>query len=86
MTLPSPGVVKGVDEEERHGTSGATRGDVSAELGALAGGLGDSEGSLDCVLKGEVEGLGGEVPQHISQVSCEQSNTRLVSVMIHLNN
>ena len=86
MKLPSPGVVKGVDKEERHGTSGATRGDVSAELGALAGGLGDSEGCLDGILKGEVEGLGGEVPQHISQVSCEQSNTRLVSVMIHLNN
>ena len=85
MKLPSPGVIKGVDEEERHGTSGATRGDVGDELGALAGGLGDSEGGLDGVLKGEVKGLGGEVPQHISQVSCEQSNTRIVPVIIHLH-
>ena len=67
--IPSSGVVKRVDEEERHGTGSTTGGDVSAELGALAGVLRDSEGSLDGVLEGEVEGLGGEVPEHIGQVS-----------------
>ena len=67
--IPSSGVVKRVDEEERHGTGSTTGGDVGAELGALAGVLGYSEGSLDGVLEGEVEGLGGEVPEHIGQVS-----------------
>jgi hypothetical protein len=32
--------------------------------------LGCLEHGLDGVLEGEVEGLGGEVPQHVSQVSC----------------
>merc|ERR1719354_642281 len=58
---PSSGVVKGVDEEEGHGTGGTTGGDVGGELGAVAGGLGDSEGGLNGVLEGEVQGLGGAV-------------------------
>ena len=71
MYIPSSRVVKGVDEEERHGTGSTTGGDVSGELGSLAGSLGDGKGGLDGVLEGEVEGLGGEVPQHVSQVSCK---------------
>ena len=69
--IPSSGVVKRVDEEERHGTGSTTGGDVGGELCSLAGSLGDSEGGLDGVLEGEVEGLGGEIPQYVSQVSCK---------------
>ena len=69
MEIPGSGVVKRVDEEERHGTGSTTGGNVCGELGALAGSLGDGEGSLNGVLESEVEGLGGEVPEHIGQVS-----------------
>ena len=33
--------------------------------------LGGLEHALDCVLEGKVEGLGGEVTQHVGQVSCK---------------
>ena len=69
MEIPGSGVVKGVDEEERHGTGSTTGGDISGELSALAGSLGDGEGSLDGVLEGEVEGLGGEVTKDIGEIS-----------------
>ena len=66
---PGPGVVKGVDEEKRHSASSTTRGNVSTKLGALARSLGDSEGGLDGVLEGKVEGLGGEVTKDIGKIS-----------------
>merc|ERR1719354_816871 len=82
----SSGVVKGVDEEERHGTSSPTGGDVGTEFGAVAGGLGDSEGGLNGVLESEVQGLGGEVPEHISQVSSPEGIDASTLGYIVLNN
>ena len=70
ISIPGSGVVKGVDEEEGHGAGHTSGGDVHAELVARAGVFGHGKGSLDCVLESEVEGLGGEVPEHIGQVSC----------------
>ena len=67
--LPCSGVVKGVDEEKRHCAGSTTRGNVCTELGALACSLWDSKGGLNGVLEGEVEGLGGEVPEHIGKIS-----------------
>ena len=66
---PGSGVVEGVDEEKRHSASSTTRGNVRTKLGALASTLGDSEGGLDGVLEGKVEGLGGEVTKHIGEIS-----------------
>ena len=67
--LPGSGVVKRVDEEERHGSSHATRQDVHGELLGLAGILGGGEGDLDGILEGKVKSLGWEVSEHIGQVS-----------------
>jgi len=64
-------VVKRVYKEERHGTSKSTASDVGAELHVLWGILGGSEHSLHCVLEGKVKSLGGEISEHISQVSSQ---------------
>ena len=66
---PGSGVVEGVDEHEREGTGHAAARDVHAELVAVAGVLGHGEHGLDGILEGEVESLGGEVSQHVGQVS-----------------
>ena len=65
-----PGVVEGVDEEERHGSRGTATGNVCGKLQGLRGVLGGLERSLDSVLEGKVQRLSREVPQHICQVSC----------------
>merc|ERR1719193_440566 len=62
-------VVKRVYKEERHSTSTSTASNVGAELDVLRGILGGLEQSLDCVLEGKVKSLGGEISEHISQVS-----------------
>ena len=66
---PGSGVVEGVDEHEGEGTGHAAARDVHAELVAVAGVLGHGEHGLDGILEGEVESLGGEVSQHVGQVS-----------------
>ena len=66
---PGTGVVEGVHEGEGEGTSGATRGDVGGELGCVGGVSGGLEGGLHGVLEREVQGLGGEVPQDVSEIS-----------------
>merc|ERR1712016_57313 len=69
---PGPGVVQGVDEQQRAGTSHSSAKDVHGELLGVAGVLGGGEGDLDGVLEGEVERLGGEVSEDVGQVSCDE--------------
>merc|ERR1719309_1582021 len=67
-----PAVVKGVDEEKRHGSCSSSRGNVRCELPLLRGILRGGEDGLDAVLEGEVERLGGEVSDDIGQVATPQ--------------
>ena len=67
--MPSPCIVEGVDEEERHGAGRPAGRDVGGELESLRRVLGGLEQCLDGVLEGEVERLGGEVTQDVGQVS-----------------
>merc|ERR1719427_1803506 len=66
---PGPGVVQGVDEHQGECPSKPSTGDVGAKLHPLRGVLGGLEENLDLILEGEVEGLGGEVSEHVSQIS-----------------
>merc|ERR1719411_2596602 len=66
---PGSGVVKGVDEHEREGSSSSSGENVGSELPGSAGILGGGEGSLDSILEGKVKSLSWEVSEHISQVS-----------------
>ena len=68
-SLPRPGVIQRVDEEERHGSCSTTAGNVGGELEAGRSVLRGLEGGLDSVLEGEVERLGREVPEHVGEVS-----------------
>merc|ERR1711890_134314 len=74
---PGPRVVERVDEEEEHGTGAASRGDVGGELLPLGSALGGGEQSLHGVLEGEVEGLGGEVPQDVGEVTSPEGKDTL---------
>ena len=65
----STGVIEGVDESEREGTSETTGSDVSRELGGGGSVLGEGEHALDLSLEGEVQGLGGEVSENVGKVS-----------------
>jgi len=66
---PGPGVVQGVDEQQGAGSGHSSAQDVHGELLGVAGVLGGGEGNLDGVFEGEVKSLGGEVSQHVGQVS-----------------
>jgi len=74
---PGTGVVKGVDEHKGQGASAASGQDVGSEflpLGSILGGLKDG---LDGILESEVQGLGREVPEHISQITSPEGNDTL---------
>lgn len=66
-----PGKVEGVDEAQRGGPSGTAGGQVagkvSPELLALVDAV--EENLLVLILEGKVEGLGGEVTDHVGQVA-----------------
>merc|ERR1719278_1070024 len=64
---PGPGKVKGVHKQKGHGSSGATGGNVGGKLGG-------GEQGLDGVLEGKVKCLGGEVTQHVGEVSSPERN------------
>ena len=66
---PSSGVVQGVDEHQREGSSKSSAGDVSAEFEGLGSVLGGLEQTLDLVLEGKVQSLCGEVPEDVGEVS-----------------
>merc|ERR1712183_772427 len=74
VSQPGPGKVKGVHEQKGHGSSGTTGGNVGGELGGVGGILGGGEQGLDGVLEGKVKSLGGEVTQHVSEVSSPERN------------
>ena len=67
--LPCSGIVKRVDEHKGEGASATAGEDVLGELLVLRGILRRLEQTLDGVLEGEVQGLRGEVSQHIGQVT-----------------
>ena len=66
---PGSGVVQGVDEHQREGTSKPSAGDVGAEFEGLGSILGGLEQALDLVLEGEVESLGWEVSEDVGKIS-----------------
>ncbi len=67
--LPGTSVIQGVDEHKGKGTGASTRQDVGAELFPLRSILGSLEDRFDGVLEGKVQGLCGEVSQHVGQVT-----------------
>jgi len=75
----STSVVQRVDNAQRTGTGETTRGEVDAEevpefgLGAVLG-----EATLDGVLEGKVEGLRGEVPQAVGEVTTPEGADALL--------
>lgn len=75
-----PGEVERVDEAERRGTGGATgcqvAGKVTPELCFLIHAT--EEELLVLVFEGEVEGLGGEVTDHVSQVASPEGEKALL--------
>merc|ERR1719145_175897 len=74
---PGPGKVKGVHEEKGQGSGETTRGNVGGKLDGGRGILGGGEQGLDGVLEGKVQSLGGEVPQHICEVSSPEGDNTL---------
>merc|ERR1719225_1848828 len=63
---PGPGKVKGVHEEKGQGSGETTRGNVGGKLDSGRG-----------ILGGGKQGLGGEVPQHVSKVSSPEGDNTL---------
>ena len=66
---PGPGVVQGVDEQQRHSPGKPSAGNVGCELQCRGSVLGGLKEKLNLILEGKVQSLGGEVSQDISQVS-----------------
>ena len=66
---PGSGVVQGVDEHQREGTSKSSAGDVGAEFEGLGSVLGGLEQALDLILEGKVQSLSGEVPKDVGEIS-----------------
>merc|ERR1719154_334045 len=66
---PGSGVVQGVDKEEGHSSRHSSAEDVHSKLSGIAGILGSGKGGLDRILECEIESLGGEISENISQVS-----------------
>jgi len=76
----STGVVQGVDDAERTGTGETTGGHVHGkEVTELGLGVVLRELALDGVLKGKVEGLGGEVTDAVGEVTTPESAHALLS-------
>ena len=71
---PGSGVIERIDEEEGHGTSSTSGGDVLGELDAIAVGLAHLEHGLDLVLESKVEGLGWEVPDAVGHVTAPEGD------------
>merc|ERR1719458_43287 len=67
---PGPGKVKGVHKQKGHGSSSATGGNV----GGVGSVLGGGKQGLDGILEGKVKSLGGEVTQHVGEVSPPEGN------------
>ena len=70
-------VVEGVDKCERHRAGDASAEDVLAKLLNIARILRGVEDRLDGVLEGEVEGLCGEVPKNVGQVTTPERDETL---------
>ena len=77
---PRPGEVKGVHEAKGRRTGGAAGRQVSGEPTPEMCFLIDSvqEDLLVLVFEGEVEGLGGEVTDHIGQIASPEGNEALL--------
>ena len=73
------GEVQGVDNSHGQRTSKATGGNVGGHFGGVGGVLGNIEEALDLALEGKVQGLGGEVPDDVSQVSTPERLDTLLS-------
>lgn len=67
--LPGTGVIEGVYDCEGQGTGESTASDVGSELANVRGVLGGLEQGFDGILEGEVQSLGGEITEDVSQVS-----------------
>ena len=63
------GVVQGVDERQGHGAGQTAGGDVGGHLLPVRLGLLHGEHALELILEGKVKRLGGEVAQHVRDVT-----------------
>jgi hypothetical protein len=76
----STGVVKGVDEKHRSGTSSTTGGQVTSHPPAVAiTVLLETEHGLELIAESEVQGLGREVTDNVGGVTTPQGHGTLVS-------
>ena len=71
--------IKWVDNGQWEGTSETTGGNVGGHLGGVWSLLGDIENLLDLALEGEVQGLGWEVTDDVSQVTTPEWGNTLLS-------
>mmetsp|Transcript_8005 Transcript_8005/g.11891 ORF Transcript_8005/g.11891 Transcript_8005/m.11891 type:complete len:317 (-) Transcript_8005:61-1011(-) len=76
----STGVIEGVDNHQRSSSGKTSRSHVDGEeLGELGVLVGLGEQSLDGILEGEVEGLGGEITNDVGQVTTPESLDTLLA-------
>ena len=73
------GVVERIDEEERGGTGGTSRGDVSSEPLPVAVVLLEGEERLVVVLESKVQGLGGEVTKDVGCVASPEGEDAFIA-------
>lgn len=76
--LPGTGVIEGVYDCEGQGTGESTASDVGSELADVRGVLGGLEQGFDGILEGEVQSLGGEITEDVSQVSLTKINIKII--------
>lgn len=79
VSKTSTGIIQRVDDAQGGSSCETTGHDVSGEgLGVSILILGPAEQALEVILEGEVQGLGREVTQHVSQVSSPQGSYSLL--------
>lgn len=76
--LPGTGVIEGVYDCEGQGTGESTASDVGSKLADVRGVLGGLEQGFDGILEGEVQSLGGEITEDVSQVSLTKINIKII--------
>lgn len=79
VSQTSTSIIERVDDSQGSSSGETTRHDVTSEgLGISILILGPAEKALEVILEGEVQGLGGEVTDDVSQVSTPQGSNSLL--------
>lgn len=72
------GIIQRIDESQRHGPRASSGQNVLAELLSIGGVLLGGEHTLDRVLEGKVQGLRGEISEHVGQVASPEGVQTLI--------